>query len=217
MILLIDNTKNLKEAFMTPKLLACLKKKGIPFTVASTRTDVNTILGKHNKEIKGIILSGGPLCLSEELTISLINKNIAVVLRLKHVPILGICFGFQLLVASYGGNIVSMEKESKGIKKVQILSDTSRIFKHITHKHIDVFQSHKDMVKEVPPNFEIIAIDGDNIIQGIENRKHNIWGFQFHPEGLDSTTQIIYNFLEICYDQRPTAEGGAPERSDPRE
>ena len=199
MILLIDNTKNLDGAFMTPKLLVCLENKGVQFTVASTRTDVNTILGKHNKEIKGIILSGGPLCLSEELTISLINKNIAVVLRLKHIPILGICFGFQLLVASYGGNIVSMEKESKGIKKVQILSDTSRIFKHITHKHIEVFQSHKDKVKEVPPNFEIIAIDGDNVIQGIENRKYNIWGFQFHPEGLDSTTQIIYNFLDICY------------------
>jgi GMP synthase (glutamine-hydrolysing) len=201
MILLIDNTKNLKDAFMTPKLLACLEKTGIKFMVASTRTDVNTILDTYIKDIKGIILSGGPLCLSEELTISLINKNIAVVLRLKNIPILGICFGFQLLVASYGGNIVSMDKESKGVKKVQILSPNSPIFNNINNEYIDVFQSHKDTVNDVPPNFDIIAIDENNIIQGIENKQFNIWGFQFHPEGLDSTTQLIYNFLDICDDR----------------
>ncbi len=201
MILLIDNTKNLKEAFMTPKLLACLEKVGVKFMVASTRTDVNTILDTYIKDIKGIILSGGPLCLSEELTISLINKNIAVVLRLKNIPILGICFGFQLLVASYGGHIVSMDKESKGVKKVQILSHNSRIFKNINKEYIDVFQSHKDTVNDVPPNFDIIAIDENNIIQGIENKQFNIWGFQFHPEGLESTTQLIYNFLDICDDR----------------
>lgn len=201
MILLIDNTKNLKEAFMTPKLLACLERVGINFIVASTRSDVNTILDTYIKEIKGIILSGGPLCLSEELTISLINKNIAVVLRLKNIPILGICFGFQLLVASYGGNIVSMDKESKGVKKVQLLSPNSPIFKNINNEYIDVFQSHKDTVNDVPPNFDIIAIDENNIIQGIENKQFNIWGFQFHPEGLESTTQLIYNFLDICDDR----------------
>ena len=169
--------------------------------VASTRTAVNTILDTYIKDIKGIILSGGPLCLSEELTISLINKNIAVVLRLKNIPILGICFGFQLLVASYGGNIVSMDKESKGVKKVQILSPHSPIFKNVNNEYIDVFQSHKDTVNDVPPNFDIIAIDENNIIQGIENKQFNIWGFQFHPEGLDSTTQLIYNFLDICDDR----------------
>jgi len=52
-----------------------------------------------------------------------------------------------------------------------------------------------------PPNFDIIVIDENNIIQGIENKNLNIWGFQFHPEGLESTTQLIYNFLDICEDQ----------------
>ncbi len=198
---MIDNTKNLKEAFMTPKLLGCLEKTGVKFMVASTRTDVNIILDTYIKDITGIILSGGPLCLSEELTISLINKNIAVVLRLKNIPILGICFGFQLLVASYGGHIVSMDRESKGVKKVQILSRGSRIFKNIHEEYIDVFQSHKDTVNDVPPNFDITVIDENNIIQGIENKRLNIWGFQFHPEGMESTTQLIYNFLDICRDQ----------------
>ena len=199
MILIIDNTKNLKEAFMTPKLIICLEKKAIPFIVASSRTEVNAIVNHQKNDIKGVILSGGPLCLSEELTISLINKNIAVLLRLPRVPLLGICFGFQLLVASYGGKIVSMEKASQGVKPIQILSETTPIFGKIKKKTIDVFQSHKDKVKEVPPHFEVIAIDSANIIQGIENKKSNIWGVQFHPEGLDSTVQIIYNFIEICY------------------
>ena len=198
MILVIDNTKNLKEAFMTPKLIACLEKKRVPFHVASTRAEVNRILQNRKKEVKGVILSGGPLCLSEELTISLINKNIAVLLRLPQVPILGICFGFQLLAASYGGNIVSMAQASQGIKTVRILARESPIFDNIMAENLTVFQSHKDKVKEVPPSFDITVIDHDNVIQGIENRQNSVWGFQFHPEGLETTVQIIYNFVAIC-------------------
>ena len=88
MILIIDNTKNLKKAYMTPKLLSYLKSIKIRYIIVSEREEVNKIIYKFKNKIFGCILTGGPLCLSEEITIDLINKNIAVLLELKNIPIL---------------------------------------------------------------------------------------------------------------------------------
>jgi len=197
MILIIDNTKNLKKAYMTPKLLSYLKSLKINYIVVSKREDVNKIIYKFKNNIYGCILTGGPLCLSEELTIDLINKNIAVLLELKNIPILGICFGYQIMVASYGGKINSMEHEDNGIFKINKKKE-SYLLKDL-ETQFDVFQSHKDMVVELPPTFEIIGIDNNNQIQIIENLEEKRWGVQFHPEGLDKTKIILKNFIDICY------------------
>ena len=197
MLIIIDNTKNLKKAYMTPKLLNYLDKIKIKYLVASTRLEVNRILDEYKKEIKGAILTGGPLCLSEELTITSINKNIAILLELKNIPVLGICFGFQIMAASYGGEIKSMKKEESGIFKINILRETE-LLKGLSN-NFNVYQSHKDTVIQLPKSFNIIGIDDNNKIQIIENIKEKRWGVQFHPEGLESTNVIIQNFVNICY------------------
>ncbi len=198
MILIIDNTKNLKKAYMTPKLLSYLNDLEIKYILVSDREDVNKIIF-HSLEIKGCILTGGPLCLSEELTIESINKNISILLHFKNIPILGICFGFQIMAASYGGKIDSMVKQDEGIFEVELIND-SIIMKNIDKK-FKVFQSHKDKVSQIPPNFKIIGIDNINNIQIIENIECKCWGVQFHPEGLESTNIIIKNFVDICYNK----------------
>ena len=197
MLIIIDNTKNLKKACMTPKLLNYLDKIKIKYLVASTRLEVNRILDEYKKEIKGAILTGGPLCLSEELTITSINKNIAILLELKNIPVLGICFGFQIMAASYGGEIKSMKKEESGIFKINILRETELL--NGLSNNFNVYQSHKDTVIQLPKSFNIIGIDDNNKIQIIENIKEKRWGVQFHPEGLESTNVIIQNFVNICY------------------
>ena len=182
---------------MTPKLLNYLDKIKIKYLVASTRLEVNRILDEYKKEIKGAILTGGPLCLSEELTITSINKNIAILLELKNIPVLGICFGFQIMAASYGGEIKSMKKEESGIFKINILRETELL--NGLSNNFNVYQSHKDTVIQLPKSFNIIGIDDNNKIQIIENIKEKRWGVQFHPEGLEATNVIIQNFVNICY------------------
>ena len=194
MILIIDNTKNLNKAYMTPKLIECLQNNDIEYQIASYRSEVNQILSQNNN-IKGIILSGGPLCLSEELTISSINKNI--VALFSNLPVLGICFGFQIMAASYGGKIDSMEQVHQGIKNIEIDS-RSLIFQGL-EKNINAFESHRDKLVEVPPNFNVISTSSDGIIQGIENTQLNRWGVQFHPEGLKTSNKIILNFVNYCF------------------
>ena len=197
MILIIDNTKNLNKAYMTPKLLSYLDSINISYKIVSEREEVNKVIYKLKDNIIGCILTGGPLCLSEELTIDLINKNIAVLLQLRNVPILGICFGYQIMVASYGGKINSMNHEDNGIFNIYKINK-SRLLDRL-NKNFQVFQSHKDMVTELPPTFEIIGVDTNNDIQVIENLSEKRWGVQFHPEGLEETKVIIKNFINICY------------------
>ncbi len=197
MILIVDNTKNLNKAYMTPKLLLYLKKLKINYVLVSKRDEVNNIIYKFKNNIKGAILTGGPLCLSEELTITSINKNIAILLQLKNIPILGICFGFQIMAASYGGEIKSMNQEDNGIFKINKIKN-SILLKGLKN-NFNVYQSHKDIVVKLPNTFNIIGIDNKNIIQIIENIEEKRWGVQFHPEGLNETQIIIKNFIDICY------------------
>ena len=196
MILIIDNTKNLKKAYMTPKLLTLLDDLDVNYNLISKREEVNNIINKFKDKIKGAILTGGPLCLSEELTIDSINKNITILLELHNIPILGICFGFQIMSVSYGGQIESMCKEECGISNVNIIK-RSILLKGLKD-NFDVFQSHKDKVVDIPSSFDIIGMN-NNIIQIIENKKDKRWGVQFHPEGLGDTNIIIKNFINICY------------------
>lgn len=198
MLLIVDNTKNLDKAYMTPKLLNFLDSFNIKYTVLSKRKNIKIFIeNKILKEsIKGIILTGGPLCLSEELTIGSINKNIAIILAFPNIPILGICFGFQVMVASYGGKIISMKEKKCGNHKI-IIKNTDTIFKNCKNEKI-VYQNHQDMVIDVPPCFNIIGISDDNTtIQAIESIKLKRWGVQFHPEGLEKTLIIIKNFLDL--------------------
>ena len=191
MILIIDNTKNLKNAYMTPKLIKILEDNNLSYIIASERKEVNNILNNSNN-ISCAILSGGPLCLSEELTISSINKNIAILML--DIPILGICSGFQIMAASYGGKIDAMENIHQGEKEMKIVKN-SILFNNI-NTIFKAFESHRDKLIEVPPGFDIIATSDNNIIQGIENLKLKRWGIQFHPEGLKDTNTIIFNFLK---------------------
>ena len=200
MILIIDNTKNLTKAYMTPKIIDILKKQKIKYLIISDIEELNSILISKNKKkkIKGIILSGGPLCLSEELSIKSINKNIIALLNFSDIPILGICFGFQIMAASYGGLIEPMDIPEEGIYSINI-DNTNPLFNGL-NKTIKVFQSHNDKLVKIPPLFDVIAKSKTKkIIYGIYSKEKKRYGVQFHPEGLEETKIIINNFINICY------------------
>ena len=201
MFLIIDNTKNISKAYMTPRLIKTLEKFHIKYKILSERTDVNKLIEniEERKKIKGIILSGGPLCLSDEINMSLINKNIAIFVTFPNIPILGICFGFQIMSAIYGGKIVSMRNKKEGVSYIKII-DKSDILNNRENKQI-VYNSHKDQLIEKPPLFNITAYDiKDKVIQCIESKKLKRYGVQFHPEALKITEYIIKNFINICLD-----------------
>ena len=152
---------------------------------------IDTLLQKN---IKGIILSGGPNSVydkkSPKLNPKLLDLNI---------PILGICYGLQLLLSNTGGNILKGEVGEYGNSIINQLSDNV-LFNNIPKK-ITVWMSHTDRVDNIGQNWNILATSENEIISAIHHKNRDIYAVQFHPEvtHTDYGSEIISNFLfKIC-------------------
>ncbi len=144
------------------------------------------------KEPCGIILSGGPASVYEKNAPN-INENI---LSLE-LPILGICYGHQLISKLLGG-IVSQGKGEYGKTHISPI-DFKGILSGIKEKEI-VWMSHSDFVKKPPNGFNITSYSENGYISSMENQKKNIYSVQFHPEVYHTPkgNKILQNFLNLA-------------------
>ena len=156
-----------------------IREQGIYSLVKSYDTDISDI---KNLNPRGIILSGGPNSVNFKRTLKP-NKKI---FSLK-VPILGICYGMQLLSKEFGGQVVKSSKKEFGDAKLKI-KKKSKLFKdikiNIEHK---VWMSHSDQVVNIPSSFTKIGESTNSKIAAFENTATNIFGIQFHPEVTHTT------------------------------
>ena len=91
-----------------------------------------------------------------------------------------------------------MDEEIQGEYKLKF-DNKSKLFKNMNKTEYLTYQNHKDKVLDKPNGFKIISVNENNTIEAIENEDDKIYGTQFHPEALEETSQIIYNFIDICY------------------
>ncbi len=145
------------------------------------------------KNPKGIIFTGGPSSVYGEGAPTISEE----IFEMK-IPVLGICYGAQLMAYKLGGDVRRGEKREYG--KTEINYKESLLFKDIEKKNI-TWMSHTDLIHEIPKGFEITASTSDCPMAAMENKEKNLYGVQFHPE-VEHTIQgnlIIKNFLfEIC-------------------
>lgn len=143
---------------------------------------------------KGLILSGGPASVVEKKS-PYPDKRI---FKLG-IPILGICYGMQVITEMMGGRVKHGKEREFG--KVELFIDDHRdLFNHLPG-NLTCWASHGDLVKKLPPGFHISAHTLNTPIAAISNRKAKIFGVQFHPEvtHTDKGNQILSNFLfKIC-------------------
>ncbi len=143
---------------------------------------------------KGIIFTGGPNSVYDEASPHF-DKGIIDI----GIPILGICYGHQLLAWMGGGEICSAESTSEYGKK-ELRHEDDPLFKNIPPKSI-CWMSHTDYVKTPPKDFKIIASTDGCACAAMANSKRKIYGVQFHPEVTHTAfgQQLISNFLfDIC-------------------
>lgn len=144
-------------------------------------------------EYCGIILSGSPF--------SSLDKNAPrfspEILELGK-PILGLCYGHQLLMLHFGGKVERGKIREYGRAFLQC-DTSSPLFKGISEKTI-VWMSHGDTVAEVPSSFKVIGSTEDCYAAAVSDEKRKIYGLQFHPEVTDTPEgmKILDNFLCIC-------------------
>ena len=147
-----------------------------------------------NKNLSGIILSGGPNSVKDKKSPKLDKK----ILSLK-IPVLGICYGLQLLCNEFRGKIGQSSSREYGHSLINH-NKKSELFKGIK-KTSQVWMSHGDHIKKEPNGFVVTSFSNKNVISSIENKKKMIFGLQFHPEVYHSLDgkKILSNFLlNIC-------------------
>lgn len=143
---------------------------------------------------KGIILSGGPASVYDENTPSIVDEIFDL-----NIPILGICYGFQLITKLLGGKVEKSEKREFGLAQIEITKD-SLLFKNIPSK-FNVWMSHSDKVVTLPKGFIATARTQNSEFASAELTSKGIYGVQFHPEVVHTEfgEKIFSNFLyEIC-------------------
>ena len=144
---------------------------------------------------KGIIFTGGPNSVYDEKS----PHYDAEILNIG-IPILGICYGDQLMAYMAGGMITSAENSSE-YGKTTVYVKNSVLFKDVLEKSI-VWMSHTDYVKEAPKGFEIIAHTDKCPCAAMCDEARKLYGVQFHPEVTHSEfgRQMLYNFLfGVCH------------------
>lgn len=145
---------------------------------------------------KGIILSGGPSSVYDAAApypdIEVFNLGI---------PILGICYGMQLIAHYLGGKVAKAVKREYG-KAELIIDNSSDLFKGIDSKlRTIVWMSHGDKIEKLPKGFSISGRTDNSPIAAMSNKEKNFYALQFHPEVVHTIkgTKILQNFVyNIC-------------------
>lgn len=148
------------------------------------------------KNPKGIILTGGPNSVYEDDT----PKAEKEILELG-VPVLGICYGHQLITYLMGGKVESATTREYGKTEIT-LNGKATIFNNLEEKNI-CWMSHTDYVSEVPEGFEITATTDQCPVAGMANEEARIFGVQFHPEvehtpfGFDMLKKFLFDVCKV--------------------
>ncbi len=159
--------------------------------VKSYKTSIEEIKALNPK---GIIFTGGPnsVYLEDSPTI---DKEIFEL----GIPVLGLCYGCQLIAHLTGGNVKSAETSEYG-KTETYFDSTSLLFKNLPEKAI-TWMSHTDYISEVGKGFKIVAHTDNCPVAAMENTERKLYGMQYHPEVMhtENGTDMLRNFLyEVC-------------------
>ena len=146
------------------------------------------------KGVKGIILSGGPQSVHDDSALKY-NKDL---FQLK-IPILGLCYGHQLIAYHFNGQVKSGKVKEYGLAILNKAGENILLDKFKNSEQ--VWMSHGDMVSKIPFGFKVIARTRDCVVAGMAHDELKLYGLQFHPEvhHTKNGLKILENFLfKIC-------------------
>ncbi len=145
----------------------------------------------------GIVLSGGPASVFEDGAL-LVDPGVFEL----GLPILGICYGMQLMARDLGGAVESSKSREYGLAEMSVVTDSS-ILKN-TPEHQTVWMSHGDHVVRLPPGFSVLAQTSNTEIAAMVDPERRFVGLQFHPEVKHTPhgTMMLEHFLDLTQARR---------------
>ena len=170
-----------------------VRELGVYSEIISHKKKINF----SNKDVIGIILSGGPLNVYQTKKVSFDKKILN-----QDIPVLGICFGHQIISKELGGKVKQSKFREFGLVNIKKNKESvlTRNFFNKDGKN-NVWMSHSDQVTKLPKNFEKVASSTNSKFCIIQNKYKKFYGIQFHPEVTHTHNgiKLIKNFLfSIC-------------------
>lgn len=159
--------------------------------IYSYKTDIDQIKAMQPK---GIILTGGPNSCYEDGAPTCKKELFEL-----GVPVLGLCYGAQLMMHVLGGKVERAQVREYGKTEVKV-ENTSALFENVTATTV-CWMSHFDYISKLAPGFSITAYTADCPVAAAENVQKGLYAIQFHPEVLHTQegTKMLYNFVRgVC-------------------
>ncbi|GAB1416201.1 glutamine-hydrolyzing GMP synthase [Paludibacter sp.] len=149
---------------------------------------------EDRKGIKGVILSGSPYSVYNPSAFVADLSSIR-----KHYPVLGICYGAQLLVHNSGGKVEAVGSREFGRANLTSVDNNDELLNGISTGS-QIWMSHGDSITQLPSSFKRIASTDDVEFTAFKIEGEKTWGVQFHPEVFHTEDGILLleNFLNIC-------------------
>ena len=169
-----------------------VRESGVYCEILPFNASVEAIVSKNPL---GLILSGSPASVYNQ---DAPRPDPRLLEHLK-CPVLGICYGLQVLAADLGGDVQPSQSREYGYARLKILDHSSPLFSGLPDE-IDVWMSHGDHVTVPPPGFNVTART-DDALNALESLSKRIYGLQFHPEVAHTPmgAQVLRNFLiRVC-------------------
>lgn len=165
-----------------------IREQGVYAEIVPYFKDINEIM---KMEPKGIILSGGPASVYGEKAPTIKKEFFEL-----NIPILGICYGMQLIAHLLNGEVIKAKKQEFGKADLIVDSSKSLFFENIPFQS-QVWMSHADQVTKLPEGFKILAHTENAPIAVMANEEKKIYSVQFHPEVTHSEygTKVLSNFV----------------------
>lgn len=144
---------------------------------------------------KGIIFTGGPASVFEDDA----PKSDPEIYNLG-VPVLGICYGAQLMAYQLGGKIEKAKIREYGKKNIEVKADNSKLLSGVKN-HSTIWMSHTYYVSEVPDSFDVTAVTSTCPVAAMEDDQRKLYAVQYHPEveHTECGREVLHNFIyDIC-------------------
>ena len=158
---------------------------------------ISNVDGFDVEKFNAVVLSGGESPLNWSEVTKTYSKVASWIMGIRK-PILGICFGHQLLGFAFGGRIARFNRNFEGYHEIKILNHNN-IFRDMPDR-IMVYKSNKRVVVKVMQDFELLAKSSAYEIEAFKHKENNIFGVQFHPEYYSKDQPYGKKILENFYE-----------------
>jgi GMP synthase (glutamine-hydrolysing) len=148
-----------------------------------------------DSSVKGVVLSGSPFSVRDKNSPQPDLKKIT-----DRFPVLGICYGAQLMAQQNGGLVQASKTREYGRANLQIIEKSNQLLKNLL-SGTQVWMSHGDTITNLPDNFRVIGSTADVRVGAYQVNDRDIYGIQFHPEVYHTTEgkHLLKNFvINIC-------------------